>query len=541
MDKKIGFSRVIALLAILLLSPSTGASHFLQWEKLPGGDEVYSVQPTADGGYILAGKITSHEIVRGWVIKTDENGTVQWNRTLGGTFLFNWEDVPGNDTDKLLKFLKEDLNIDNVTNIVKKDDGGNISLSYKGEYFDIQNLSIIRNLSAELYLDENTDTMRITTSSRLVYYLDVEKKSGKHGIYGYSYVARSAHQTTDGGYVIAGDLYSYGTGKNYLWLIKTDENGIEQWNKTFENHYNNKAYFVKQTSDDGYIISCNAYQKLGDDGNIWLVKTDRNGNEVLNKTLGRTWGGVTQPIQQTSDNGYVLVEVAWNGSETCLIKTDEYFNQSWKRIFKNYTAYSVQEMASGGYILTGRYGNNASLIKADANGIEQWNKTFKGKPRESNILSGQQTVDDGYILAGYTGAFESDYSKYLFGDARLIRTDADGNELWNATLRENESSRLYSVLQTKDGGYVAAGWLNLYDNNNWIYYSGAWLIKIKDTEANISKSTPAVNSIELNQSNQTAAVKITQRSIPSFKLFEAVLSVALLFLLKRKRINKGED
>ena len=100
------------------------------------------------------------------------------------------------------------------------------------------------------------------------------------------------------------------------------------------------------------------------------------------------------------------------------------------------------------------------LIKTDEKGKEEWSETFGGNEFDG-IYSVQQTKDGGYILAGSTESFGSE--KY---DGWLIKTDEKGKKEWTKTIGGNEDDLFISVQQTKDGGYILSGRTKSYDSND---------------------------------------------------------------------------
>jgi predicted secreted protein len=283
--------------------------------------------------------------------------------------------------------------------------------------------------------------------------------------------ATSLQKTDDGGYVIIGITSSFGAGEKDLWLIKTDAQGKEEWDKTFGGSWDDGGFSVQQTADGGYITA-GATGSMGP-STIWLVKTDGLGDEEWERTLDlqEDVGQISTGsfVEQAGDGGYI---VAGDSSKGCiiLIKTDAQGGKQWQKIFGgsaiDRTTVSVSSRvlltADGGYLIEGSKSSEGSggmdlwLIKTDSSGNVIWSRTYGGEGNDYGT-SVQQTADGGYIIVGHTSS-----SGDGGADLWLFKTDSSGNVIWSRTYGGKEGDYGTAVQQTADGGYIVTGRTSSY-------------------------------------------------------------------------------
>lgn len=278
----------------------------------------------------------------------------------------------------------------------------------------------------------------------------------------------SVQQTFDGGYIIAGYTECFGAGLADVWLIKADSVGDTLWAKTYGGQYSDQGLCVQQTSDSGYII-VGQTESFGAGGlDVYLIRTDADGDSLWATAYGGTGNEVGRSVEQTSDGGYIITGYTTSfGAGTYdvwLIKTDSNGDTAWTRTYGGTDidgGNSVRQTSDGGYIIVGStlsFGAgeyDVWYLRTDSTGDTLWAKTYGGTGRDQGT-SVDITSDGGYIIAGFS-QYGVDYS---YCAVRLIKTDAAGNVDWANMLPmtyPDISQYGYSVQQTSDGGYIVVG------------------------------------------------------------------------------------
>jgi len=289
----------------------------------------------------------------------------------------------------------------------------------------------------------------------------------------------SVQQTNDGGYIIAGYTESYGAGDYDVYLIKTDSSGDTLWTRTFGGTEYDPGFSVQQTTDGGYVVagSTNSY---GGSSDIYLIKTDSGGDTTWTRAFGGTDYDAGYFVQQTNDEGYIITGLTLSygagGADVYLIKTDSSGDTLWTKTFGGYEweyGFSVQQTIDDGYIVTGftdSYGagvDDVYLIKTDLNGDTLWTRTYGGYNHDAGYFA-QQTADGGYIVAGTTESYGSGGE-----DVYLIKTNSGGDAMWTKIIGGTEYDGGHSIQQTIDGGYIVAGYTQSYGSGG----SDVYLIK----------------------------------------------------------------
>jgi len=268
-----------------------------------------------------------------------------------------------------------------------------------------------------------------------------------------SFWGSSLVQTSDGGYSILGEWSTYGTTyENTPTLVKTDFEGNIQWVK---NYSSSLGHHLLLTNDGGFAmmkgfpnLDFPPHNPHGDNLTATLTKTNSHGVIQWSKNFSQTAiYNTIDSMVQTSDHGYVMVgTTSFNGTSDTpnlyiwLIKTDTQGNLQWSRLFGEGPSYVIANQTE------------------NAGALDGINRRTTG---DNEGVSVTETSDGGFVVSGIVYPAR-DYSWWGFSygstpnmaKTLLVKTDANGNTLWNQTFDGYEIS---PIIQTSDGGLVFAG------------------------------------------------------------------------------------
>jgi hypothetical protein len=281
----------------------------------------------------------------------------------------------------------------------------------------------------------------------------------------------SAIECTDGGYLCTGADGYPGGGLAETFLLKTDENGNELWYKTFRGEYDGWHSFGVDLLElpDGFVVLSSKLNFEINEGGTWLIKTDKDGNELWNKTYGQDWGDTGLSLIQSNDGGLIFTGYTYSyDSGIWLLKTDIEGNELWNKTYGCGDGNDVIQTDDGGYMIAGRYlpvyeaWHDVGLVKTDSSGNMEWLRHYGGTDQDSGY-SVSKTDDGGYAVVGMRHSGLSSFQGWI------LKTDGNGNKLWDEVI----GGRPNKVIKSNDGKIVVAG-----------FKSGAWLMKVEDFENN---------------------------------------------------------
>ncbi|PIF33168.1 putative secreted protein (Por secretion system target) [Flavobacterium sp. 9] len=522
-------------LLLPLLLPLITYSQDILWEKSYGGqhaDYLFDAQPTADYGFILAGSSASnktgnksddnHGDLDYWVWKMTEKGELDWQKSFGGS---------GFDLLQSIKNTK---------------DGGFILAGTSSSGSGFQKGEDCKGL---------TDfwVIKLDASGAEQWQRTIGGNSSDELL--------CAFETRDGGYILGGssssspvsmsdikpdaksvtttkaDLYSKSEksrGNMDYWIVKLDKQGVIVWQKTYGGQYADLLRSMEQTTDNGYILAGYSNSSMSGEktdnnkgiGDVWVLKINDAGEIEWQNSYGAEGDDQPYVIHQTSDGGYI---VGANSNSTNPLTS-----------------------------LGGIVGNGTDywVLKLDEEGGVIWSKTYDfGK---TDVLTSlvENKDDHTYLIGGYAqsenripregiiGKVTNMVAKEKDGinDYIALKIDEKGEELWKKTVGSAGEDILRKLIETRDGGYLMAGTSNSgasKDRNSNIGGNDFWVVKLKD-KTKIEKVKSSIEAVPNPVSTYTniiigydfssgtaSVVDMTGRTLQNFSISSRTVPVDL--------------
>jgi len=287
--------------------------------------------------------------------------------------------------------------------------------------------------------------------------------------------AKSVKTTPDGGVLILGDWEEVALGETDYYLIKTDGEGEVIWSKKYGlPSRTEQARSMNLTQDGGIIIAGNIIHDEGD-SEVYLIKTDAEGELIWESTFGllNFTNEIGKSIIPLSDGGFILcgTEKGRNLSnnedtDVRIMKISSEGAILWSYAYGGPTAQSGVEIQAfpGGFITTGTINTTGGhtdifLLCTDYSGNMLWSKTLGGNNNETGS-SVSYTIDGHFIICGTTESFGEGGK-----DIYVIKVDNEGNELWSRTCGGKGDDEGSMVIQEKDGQVIIAGTIGFDESN----------------------------------------------------------------------------
>ncbi len=411
--KKIAITTLLCLSVLVIFAQVNSPA--IQWQASLGGskdDIAYAVKKTADGGYIVAGQTASndsdvsgnHGVNDYWVVKLSATGVIQWQRCLGGTG------------------------------------------------------------------DQKAYSVQQTTDGGYI-------------------VAGTSKDTVNGDITTIDSTYDY-------WIVKLDDTGAVKWAKSYGGTGNDIPAWIIQTADGGYLVAGSTDSANGDVTlvhglhDIWVVKLNDTGALQWQKSFGGTGDDFPKSIEQTTDGGYILAaytnstdgDITSNhgANDAWIVKLSSVGGIQWQKCYggsDNDGANFITHSTDSGYVVAG-YSNSSNgdlsvnigqsdywVIKLTSTGGIQWQASLGGLGNEQ-AQSVAQTTDGGYIVGGWTFSTDGNIiGNHGMSDYWIVKLSSAGMQQWQKCVGGEGNDQACEIHQASDGGFIIGGTSNSIGGN----------------------------------------------------------------------------
>jgi hypothetical protein len=475
-NKKI--NHVISLLSMILLSTFFAEGQTLKYQKVYGGysyDYGNDLIQTTDSGYLLL--CTSNSFSNSsdiYLLKVDKQGNYEWQRTYGGN------------------------QIEGACKIKFTQDGNIVMAGHTSSYL---------NTSYDFYLIKaNTNGDTLWTKH--------------YGTNEWDF-ANSMDTCADGGFIMAGKTYDTGNAYSDILIVKTDADGNEQWQKKLGGSLDDVANSIISIPN-GYII-CGTTSSIGmGEKDIYVIKTDLNGNIIWERTFGEMHNDEGMSCYLDNENilmiaGKITLNTYPNNFNTFLLKLRldgsnywEFVNTSIGTI--NNQIITVVPGYNKGITTTGLFNpnsptfNDVFIFINDSMGSYN-NSGTHGGSFEDYGKSIIKTLDYGYAAIGTTNSFGMGLSNIYF-----VKTDTLTPSVGTLSILVNlkETNRLVAAQNlVYPNPFSHSSTINI-DFPASIVASNAFALKLIDQLGNEVSHQVAYT---VKDNNKGSAITINNRSL----------------------------
>lgn len=370
-------------------------------------------------------------------------------------------------------------------NAQKTDDGGLIITGYSYSFFYPFALWIIK-----FFPNGEIDWQKIYTE----------------GIEGEGSKGDAIQQTADGGYIVAGSIYSHENDSVDMWIFKLDSKGEIEWQKKYggekiDSKQSDIAMAILQTLDGGYIVAGYTLSFGKGSADFWVLKLFPDGSIDWQETFGEENWDEADAVIQTMDGGYIVCgrnqSEAQNlaSQDIWIIKLSSRGNIEWQKKYgadgEDTPSYSILQTIDGGYIISGGLSSDGWVSKLYPDGEIEWQKAIGGTKYDA-FWSSQHTQDGGYVFAGATESFGGGLRRNIW----VVKLSSQGKIKWQRTYGMDDSEDyVRSIQEASDGGLLVVGY-------NWLTY-------YKDGIASKLSPQGEIPGCELMQSSEAVAIDTT--------------------------------
>lgn len=364
--------------------------------------------------------------------------------------------------------------------------------------------------------------------------------------------------TTDGGFLLGGSGFSTdGDGNNNngnsdFWLIKTDANGVLQWQQNYGGSEFDNMFAMQEISNGDFILAGNSRSSNGDVGgnngswDVWVVRVNAQGDLLWEQNYGGSNFERIDDMLQTSNGEFLIAGYTESndgditdgnqGGEAMILKIDGTGNLIWLKTYGNGITSEVQSLLAtddGKYVFVGR----GKTIKIDDNGNIEWEQNYSSQPYVEKFAI-VQTPDGGYIEGGVVMSYENvvvgPEDPIGHWDYWISKTDALGNIEWEESYNYNgtSSDEIETMILCDDGSLILVGNSRKYDFEVNDINTDAWVLKINLLEEVSNYCFMELDTLDLSRQGALSAAHtdIIQTGSETYTWYNADNQVVAQFI-----------